>query len=85
MGESYRDKEISPRWLAGFDLSYGTVLAHKVRTEGYNAMLAKAKRGMNFEKPASNTWVLNPDAEISVGSRLEKEGLVRYGTVADRG
>lgn len=73
-GESFRDKEISPRWLAGFDLSYGTVLAHKVRAEGYNAMLAKAKRGMNFEKPASNTWVLKPDAEISVGSRLEKEG-----------
>lgn len=74
MGEPNREKEISPRWLAGFDLSYGTVLAHKVRTEGYNAMLAKAKRGMNFEKPESNTWVLKPDAEISVGSRLEKEG-----------
>ncbi len=73
MGESHHEKEISPRWLAGFDLSYGTVLAHKVRAEGYNAMLAKAKRGMNFEMPASNTWVLRPDAEISVGSRLEKE------------
>ena len=74
MGDSHRDKEAAPRWLAGFDLAYGTVLAHKVRAEGYNAMLAKAKRGMNFEKPESNTWVLQPDAEISVGSRLEKEG-----------
>lgn len=74
MGEPHRNQEAAPRWLAGFDLAYGTVLAHKVRAEGYNAMLAKAKRGMNFEKPESNTWVLQPDAEISVGSRLEKEG-----------
>ncbi|MCA9134894.1 MAG: VWA domain-containing protein, partial [Planctomycetales bacterium] len=59
-GADYRDREISPRWIAGFDLALGTVLAHKVRAEGYNAMLAKAKRGMNFEKPASNTWVLKP-------------------------
>lgn len=74
MGGPHRDREVSPRWLAGFDLAYGTVLAHKVRAEGYNAMLAKAKRGMNFENPESNTWVLQPAAEISVGSRLEKEG-----------
>ncbi len=74
MGEAHRNQEISPRWTAGFDLALGTVLAHKVRAEGYNAMLAKAKRGMNFEKPNSNTWVLKPDDEISVGSRLEKEG-----------
>ena len=73
-GEPHRDKEAAPRWLAGFDLAYGTVLAHKVRAEGYNAMLAKAKRGMKFENPENNTWVLQPDAEISVGSRLEKEG-----------
>jgi hypothetical protein len=74
-GDAHRDTEVSPRWIAGFDLALGTVLAHKVRAEVYNAMLAKAKRGLNFEKPQSNTWVLQPDAEISVGSRLEKEGV----------
>lgn len=68
-----REKENNIRWLAGFDLSIGLTLAHKVRTEGYNAMLAKAKRGMKFEKEKSNTWVLTPDAEISVGSKAEKE------------
>lgn len=68
-----REKENNIRWLAGFDLSIGMTLAHKVRTEGYNAMLAKAKRGMKFEKEKSNTWVLTPDAEISVGSKAEKE------------
>lgn len=68
-----REKESNVRWLAGFDLSIGMTLSHKVRTEGYNAMLAKAKRGMKFEKEKSNTWVLVPDAEISVGSKAEKE------------
>ncbi len=68
-----REQETNPRWLAGFDLSLGLALAHKVRTEGYNAMLAKAKRGMKFEKEKNNTWVLKPDVEISVGSKAEKE------------
>ncbi len=74
MGADHRDKEISPRWTAGFDLALGTVLIHKVRAEGYNAMLAQAKRGMKFENEKSNTWVLRPSNDISVGSRLEKEG-----------
>ena len=74
VGADHRDKEASPRWIAGFDLALGTVLAHKVRAEGYNAMLAKAKRGMVFNDPKNNTWQLTPDNEISVGSKLEKEG-----------
>jgi len=73
-GEKSRSKETSPRWLASFDLSYGTALAAKVRAEAYNAMLAKAKRGMNFEKPESNTWNLKPTTKITVDSKLEKEG-----------
>ncbi|MEQ1826036.1 MAG: vWA domain-containing protein [Pirellula sp.] len=73
-GEKHRDKESSPRWLASFDLSYGTALAAKVRAEAYNAMLAKAKRGMSFEKPENNTWNLKPSDKIGVDSKLEKEG-----------
>lgn len=72
-GEKFRGKEASPRWLASFDLSYGTSLAAKVRAESYNAMLAKAKRGMSFTKPESNTWNLKATDEISVDSKLEKE------------
>jgi hypothetical protein len=72
-GEKSRSKETSPRWLASFDLSYGTAVAAKVRAEAYNAMLAKAKRGMNFEKPESNTWNLMPTDKISVDSKLDKE------------
>lgn len=72
-GEKFRSRETSPRWLASFELSYGTALATKIRAESYNAMLAKAKRGMNFEKPESNTWNLRPSDKITVDSKLEKE------------
>ncbi|MCU0709687.1 MAG: VWA domain-containing protein [Pirellula sp.] len=72
-GEKFRSKETSPRWLASFELSYGTAIAAKVRAESYNAMLAKAKRGMTFEKPESNTWNLKPSDRVTVDSKLEKE------------
>jgi hypothetical protein len=72
-GEKFRSKETSPRWLASYELSYGTALAAKVRAESYNAMLAKAKRGMNFENTDSNTWNLKPSNKVTVDSKLEKE------------
>jgi hypothetical protein len=72
-GEKFRSKETSPRWLASFELSYGTALAAKIRAESYNAMLAKAKRGMTFSKPESNTWNLRPSDKVTVDSKLEKE------------
>lgn len=72
-GMNHREPEESLRWKAGFDLAMGRVLAQKVRTETYNAMLAKAKRGMNFEDAKNNTWVLEPSDEISVGSKWVSE------------
>jgi len=71
-GESDREKETVLRWQAGYDLAMGRVLAVKVRTESYNAMLAAAKRGLKPKDPKSNTWTLKPDDEISVGSALQK-------------
>ncbi|MCG8586244.1 MAG: VWA domain-containing protein, partial [Pirellulales bacterium] len=62
---------INPRWKAGFNLAMGRILAIKVRTEGYNGMLAKAKRGMKFNRK-SDTWVLKPSDEYSTGSALAK-------------
>ncbi len=50
-GEKDRDKLVEPRWRAGFDLAYGRVLAVKVRTEAYNAMLARAKNGVKLQDP----------------------------------
>lgn len=72
-GMKLRDQESSPRWSAGYDLAMGRVLAQKVRTETYNAMLAKAKLGMPFEKEKNNTWLLKPSAEVSVGSKWKRE------------
>lgn len=72
-GMKVRDEEQSLRWKAGFDLAMGRVLAQKVRTETYNAMLAKAKRGMAFKDGKNNTWELAPSEEISVGSKWKNE------------
>lgn len=71
-GESDRPKETTPRWQAGYDLAMGRVLAVKVRTETYNAMLAAAKRGLKFKNEKNNTWILVASDEISVGSQAEK-------------
>lgn len=73
-GEAHRDQETSPRWIASFDLSLGSTLAHKVRAATYNEMLAKARRGMKFQTDKNNTWILRPDNTIDINSRLEKEG-----------
>ncbi len=72
-GMKMRDKEESPRWRAGFDLAMGRVLAQKVRTETYNAMLARGKLGMSFNDAKNNTWVLKPSDEITVGSKWKSE------------
>jgi hypothetical protein len=72
LGAADRPKIPALRWQAGFDLAIGRALAVKVRTESYNAMLAQAKRGMEFRDPHSDTWVLKPADTISVGSALQK-------------
>lgn len=72
-GEKDRPKLTIPRWQAGYDLSLGRVLALKVRTESYNAMLAKAKQGMRFTNDKNDTWQLVRADDISVGSVLENQ------------
>ncbi|MEO1524460.1 MAG: vWA domain-containing protein [Planctomycetota bacterium] len=72
-GMKHREDESSPRWRAGYDLAMGRVLAQKVRTETYNAMLAKAKLGMAFKEEKNNTWVLEPSNEVTVGSKWKRE------------
>lgn len=72
-GEADRAKLDSPRWQAGFDLAMGRALATKVRAEGYNAMLALAKQGMEFTDEQRDTWVIAPSDEVSTGSRAQSE------------
>jgi hypothetical protein len=72
-GQQARNKEIVPRWQAGYDLALGRVLAAKVRAQGYNAMLALAKRGLAFTTQPNNTWVLSPTGAVTGGNRMEQE------------
>jgi hypothetical protein len=72
-GEPDRTKIIKPRWQAGFDLAMGRALAVKVRTEGYNAMLASAKQGLAFKHAKNDTWILQPTHDVTVNSALAKE------------
>lgn len=71
-GEGDRDKETIPRWQAGYDLAMGRILAAKVRTETYNAMLATAKRGLKPRDAKNNTWELQRSDDISAGSTFVK-------------
>ncbi|HEX3599216.1 MAG TPA: vWA domain-containing protein [Lacipirellulaceae bacterium] len=72
-GERDRDKITTPRWQAGYDLAIGRTLAVKVRTEGYNAMLANAKQGLKFKNEKSDTWELRPTSSVTVSSALAKD------------
>jgi len=71
--EADRDKETVQRWEAGYDLAIGRVLAVKVRTETYNAMLAAAKRGLKLSDPKNNTFDLKPADDLSVGETAEDQ------------
>ena len=46
------------------------MIAVKVRTEAYNAMMAQAKRGIVFKEKKNNTWELKSDHEITVSTQL---------------
>jgi len=70
-GEADRADLKHPRWQAGFDLAIGRALATKVRTHGYNVMLAQAKQGLAFKNEKNNTWVLVAD-DAYANSSLEK-------------
>jgi len=72
IGISDRGAESSLRWQAAYDLALGRVLATKVRTEAYNAMLAALKRGIKVSAENNNTWTLVPANEISVGGQYAK-------------
>ena len=71
-GQADRGNIREKRWQAGYDLALGRVLAVKVRTDAYNEMLGKAKMGMKFKDPNHDTWRLELDPQVSVGSQTEK-------------
>ncbi|MCH2114185.1 MAG: VWA domain-containing protein [Pirellulales bacterium] len=84
-GEGDRQDLQSLRWRASYDLALGRALASKVRTDGYNAMLAKAKQGMKFSGEKQNTWIVVADSEYANTSleRLADKALVYLQRVRD--
>ena len=71
-GEKDRNREITLRWKAGYDLAMGRTLAVMIRASSYNSMLAQIKTGMKFQNQKNNTWVLQPADLISTGSQTKK-------------
>ncbi len=72
-GEKDRAKIQEPRWRAIYDLNVGRVLAMRVRSYGYNMMLAEMKAApKRFEKKESNLWTLQPSKDITSGPASKK-------------
>lgn len=71
-GTAARDQEIVPRWQAGYDLALGRAAAVRVRTAGYNTILAQAKRGLEFSDEMNNTWVLAKSQDVTLDSKLKR-------------
>ncbi len=73
LGEKDREKITEPRWRAAYDLAIGRVLAMKVRSFGYNAMLAEMKSmPKTFQKKDSNEWRIEPSKTINAGQAVKK-------------
>ncbi len=67
-------KERSLRWRAWFDLTYGRLLAMKVRNDEYNWACAELKgRGREFVKEKSNRWRFVPDEKLRLGSASARQ------------
>lgn len=65
--------EPSRRWRAWYDLSYGRLLAMKVRHDEYNWFCAELKgKGREFVDERSNRWKLEPDAKLRFGTASER-------------
>ena len=72
-GEADREKITEPRWQAGYDLAIGRALAMKVRSLGYNSVLAEMKgQPRKFSDPKNDQWALIPSDQIISGARVKK-------------
>lgn len=70
--------EVSPRWRLAFSLSYGRLLAQKVRAFEYNSALAQMK-GTYTDSDIStrvNHFILRPDKELNYAPSLKKQARI---------
>ena len=78
-----RDREISRRWQAHYDLIRGRLLAMKVRCYEYNYACARMKKDpLKFSSPKFNAWRLVPDENIQYSEKAvvaarEAQSLLR--------
>ena len=75
--DSQLDKEPSQRWRMNFCLSYGRLLAQKIRCQEYNAAFAWIKNDLAAEdiSTKSNHWIVRP-------SQLQEAGRTVSATLA---
>lgn len=66
--------EKSNRWRAWYDLTYGRLLAMRVRCYEYNWACATMKgKGTEFVEKQSNRWQFVPDAKLNFGTTSERQ------------
>lgn len=73
--EKWYASEPSMRWRLAFDLNYGRLLAHRIRTMEYNLALAQMKTNysdVDISKKA-NHFILRPDRELNYAPNLKKQ------------
>lgn len=72
-GEKDRKKIDEARWQAAYDLALGRVLALRVRSYGYNLMLADMKvNPKKFDREGSNRWKLVASDHVNSGQAVKK-------------
>jgi len=72
--EKLYERESSLRWRMAFALSYGRLLAQKVRCLEYNYALAELKGARSEQdiSTRSNEWVFRPAAEVSYATNAKR-------------
>jgi len=72
--EKLLDQEDSLRWRMNFGLTYGRLLAQKVRCVEYNSGLAWLKGNLSNDDVAtkSNRWIITPSRKLNYAGNLRK-------------
>ena len=73
--EKWHASESSMRWRLAFDLNYGRLLAHRIRTMEYNSALAQIKSNYSDSDISKkvNHFIFRPDRELHYAPHLKKQ------------
>lgn len=72
--EKHLERETSGRWRLNYCLTYGRLLAHKVRCQEYNLAFAWIKNDLTADdiNKKSNHWIVKPDKTINYAGNMRK-------------